>query len=463
LDWKRFNIYDKVIHWFEVIEEVLLRPDVLPCNVYNMDETGTMLSMPKAAKVVINKDNKQGRKGGRINRENVTAIECVSADGRYLNPMIIWPASTHRANWTTHATPGWYFATSEKGSTDSYLSLQWLKQIFDPETQELAGQNPRVLINDGFGTHETLEVLQFCFEKNIILCRLPSHTSHVLQPCDVSVFGPLKNAYRDQLDRLDMGGVGKIGKEHFTYMYSPARAQVLTARNIRSGWSGAGLYPFNPSKVLDKIPKPAPQLTIPINDITEPCPGPQDQMPRTPLTPVSAEALAKLLNTIKQVPDDEASRSYKEKLQQKHIDATRRCIAERDLLQIQNQFLTEINNESKVRRSTKSKIVGRARIMLWEDQEAARAELATKAKEREEQRARKAAKNAEKEAKEAAKEARKATGQKCQQQKKRTKKRKTSPVTADAPEPVAKSPRMDEAYNCVFGEEQRVAPVARMI
>ena len=74
LDWKRFNIYDKVVHWFEVIEKVLLRPDVLPCNVYNMDETGTMLSMPKATKVVINKDNKQGRKGGRINRENVTAI-----------------------------------------------------------------------------------------------------------------------------------------------------------------------------------------------------------------------------------------------------------------------------------------------------------------------------------------------------------------------------------------------------
>jgi hypothetical protein len=84
--------------------------------------------------------------------------------------MIIWPASTHRANWTTHNTPGWYFATSEKGSTDSYISLQWLKLIFDPETKELAGKNPRVLINDGFGTHETLDVLQFCFENNIILC-----------------------------------------------------------------------------------------------------------------------------------------------------------------------------------------------------------------------------------------------------------------------------------------------------
>src|ERR1700731_4483327 len=27
--------------------------------------------------------------------------------------------------------------------------------------------------------------MKFCFEINIILCRLPSHTSHKLQPCDV--------------------------------------------------------------------------------------------------------------------------------------------------------------------------------------------------------------------------------------------------------------------------------------
>lgn len=102
IDWKRFDIYRKTVHWFEVIEQVLCRPDVHPCNVYNMDETGTLLSLPKSAKVVISKDNKKGNRGARINRTNVTAIECVSVDGRYLNPMIIWPASTHCCLKLTH-------------------------------------------------------------------------------------------------------------------------------------------------------------------------------------------------------------------------------------------------------------------------------------------------------------------------------------------------------------------------
>ena len=95
----------------------------------------------------------------------------------------------------------------------------------------------------------------------------------MFQPCDVSVFGPLKNAYRDQLERLNMGDVDTIDKEHFTYMYSPAREKVFTVRNIRSGWSGTGLFPFNPNKILDKIPKSVSQLTTTNNDDMElgPC------------------------------------------------------------------------------------------------------------------------------------------------------------------------------------------------
>ena len=47
MDWKRHenNIYDKIIHWFEVIEEVLQDPAILPENVYNIDETRVMLCM----------------------------------------------------------------------------------------------------------------------------------------------------------------------------------------------------------------------------------------------------------------------------------------------------------------------------------------------------------------------------------------------------------------------------------
>ena len=94
------------MHRFEVIRKVLNNPTMLLENMYNMDETGVMLSKLNSVKVIVSRDNNRGYKGARIKRTTVTAIEYVSADGRYLNPMIIWPALTHRANWTTHPTPG---------------------------------------------------------------------------------------------------------------------------------------------------------------------------------------------------------------------------------------------------------------------------------------------------------------------------------------------------------------------
>ncbi|KAF2175943.1 DDE-domain-containing protein, partial [Zopfia rhizophila CBS 207.26] len=170
--------------------------------------------MLNSVKVLVGKDDTRGYRGARIKRTMITAImardlgsnsiECISADGRCLEPMVIWPASTYRANWTTYPTPGWVYACSDSGFTDSYISLQWLKLVFDPQTRQRASKKPRMLIWDGFiqsfncfGTHETLEIMEFCSRNNITLCRMPSHTSHKLQPCDVGVFAPLKTAYRE--------------------------------------------------------------------------------------------------------------------------------------------------------------------------------------------------------------------------------------------------------------------------
>ena len=403
LDWNRFHIYDKATHWFEVIGKVLQDPAVLLKNVWNMDETGAMLSKPNSVKVLVSRDSKRDYRGARVKRTSITAIECVSAAGGFLDPMIIWPASTHRANWTTHPTPGWHYAYSDKGYTDSYLSLQWLKLVFDPQTRDQANKKPRVLIADGFGTHETLEIMEFCFENNIILCRIPSHTSHKLQPCDVSVFAPLKEAYREQVERLERGCVGTIGKEHFISLYCPAREKALNPRTIRSGWTETGLFPFNPDKVLSDLPKPVAHQTAPLSNVARCGSHTQSQAttPKTPVTPVSAGGVAALHNLIKedvQVVDE----SHKQRLQkhvQKLANATQLSFAERALLFEQKEFLAKINNEAKVRRTTKAKIIGTARVMCYEDLEKARAERAAKDAEKE------AASNARK-AKKAKKESR---------------------------------------------------------
>jgi hypothetical protein len=357
-------------------------PDILDENIYNMDETGVMLSMLGSIKVLTGRKDLRDYRGARVKRTVVTAIECISADGGYLKPMVIWPASTHRSNWTTFPTPGWHYACSESGYTDSEISLEWLTRVFDPQTKERARGKPRLLICDGFGTHETLEVLEYCLANKIRLYRLQSHTSHKLQPCDVAVFAPLKTAYRDAVERLERGGVNTIGKQHFTSLYSRAREAAFTRRNILAGWSKSGLIPLNPQRVLKDMEKPSSDTVDAAGAMTLIPRDPQHEYPAptvapiTPITPVTAEAFASLRDLILERNSHALSDAERQNLQrhlQKLTKAGQASIARGALQQEQIEFLHEINNEAKARRSTKSHVLGKAKVMSYEDLEAARA------------------------------------------------------------------------------------------
>jgi hypothetical protein len=59
IDWKchKNNIYPESAEWFEVIEKVLQDPAILSENVYNMNETGVMLSKVGSVKVFVDRDD----------------------------------------------------------------------------------------------------------------------------------------------------------------------------------------------------------------------------------------------------------------------------------------------------------------------------------------------------------------------------------------------------------------------
>ncbi|KAF1924139.1 CENP-B protein, partial [Didymella exigua CBS 183.55] len=154
------------------------------------------------------------------NREWVTAIAAINAAGWSVPPFLIFAGQYHLSAWYEEAEipRDWVIAVSDNGWTNNKLGVEWLKHFNAHTKTRVVGARrllPRVLICDGFGSHETLEILEFCLTNNIILCRLPSHTSHKLQPCNVGPFAPLKTAYRDQVERLSRGGVDVVGKEHF--------------------------------------------------------------------------------------------------------------------------------------------------------------------------------------------------------------------------------------------------------
>ncbi|GAM43547.1 hypothetical protein TCE0_051f18448 [Talaromyces pinophilus] len=341
IDWKRdgSQIEDKVRHWFAIIGRELADPAVLPENVYNMDETGILLSVLNSLKVLVSKDDLRKHRGTAVKRTLITAIECISADGRALHPLIIWPAATHRSSWTTHPTPGWHFACSKTGYTNTEISLYWVQHVFDPQTRDRAGDRPRLLICDGFGTHESPEVLKFCFANRIIL--------------------PLKTAYRAQVEQACRAGVSTIGKPHFTYLYDRARKEALTPRNIRSAWSRSGLLPFDPSRVLREFQTSLSEIQTKIA-VDHP-----NKSPHRCRTPTTSDHLVSLQSEVEQ--DTQSLDSACKHRLQKLGRAAAQVFAERALLLEENRVLFEQNNEKTCRQSSGTTVVGHAKVMSYED------------------------------------------------------------------------------------------------
>ncbi|RPB04340.1 hypothetical protein L873DRAFT_1667036, partial [Choiromyces venosus 120613-1] len=58
-----------------------------------------------------------------------------------------------------------------------------------------------ILLFNGHNLHVNINFLEYYIENRVIPICLLLHTSHHLQPLNVSVFSPYKHAYRAELQR----------------------------------------------------------------------------------------------------------------------------------------------------------------------------------------------------------------------------------------------------------------------
>jgi hypothetical protein len=215
----------------------------------------------------------------------VTVIECVGSSSIVVPPLIIFKSGHNQAEWYTDPIlpSDWSITHSPKGWTSDELGLQWLEKIFEPFTRPLTVGAYRLLILDGHSSHLTPEFDQACEKNNIIACCLPAHSSHLLQPLDVGVFSVLKRLYGTAVESRIRIGLHHVDKSDFLAMLLSVRLQTYTIQNIKSGFSHAGIVPYEPQKVLS-------QLQIVIHEATPVPSRPSTSSSRTwsPKTPYNA-------------------------------------------------------------------------------------------------------------------------------------------------------------------------------
>jgi len=139
-------------------------------------------------------------------REFVTIIEGVCADGTVLNPTIIFKAEKCIAEWFQRVQgipENILFRRSQNGWTDEKMAMEYLRRNFGPNSipAEKAMRQFRLLLFDGHSSYVNIKFLEYAIAHQIIpFCLLP-HTTHRLQPLDISIFSPYKHQYQRELTR----------------------------------------------------------------------------------------------------------------------------------------------------------------------------------------------------------------------------------------------------------------------
>ena len=244
---------ETVQRWFDLVARTIKDYNIRQEDVYNMDEKGYAMGIGGKAKVVVSRHDPYAFQTQCGSREWVSTIECISADGRILNHFLIFKGVNYKKDWFKVLENG-AICMSDTGWTNNAIGMQWFEKIFDRLTPPKG--EFRLLFMDGHDSHIQTPVIRHCVSQKIIPLCLPPHTTHILQPLDVVFFQPLAQAYRRELEaHTNFGADYHIDKCDFIKLYQAAKQQIARPEVIASAWAKAGLFPLEPSIVLDKLPK----------------------------------------------------------------------------------------------------------------------------------------------------------------------------------------------------------------
>ena len=239
---------------FEEYRVARLERGIVDEDTWNMDETGFRIGCGRDHWVMTLHKIEEIHLHDPDNRTYITSAECVSAMGVVIPSMLIFPGILILQRWCQENDlhGGTLLSTSDSGYSNDVLALQWLVHYdhFSKKTQVGAW---RMLILDGYGSHLTLEFLDYATEHNIVLFRLPPHSTHKTQPLDVGCFQPFKHYHSEAVDHSVRQGNSEFGKLDFLSAFQEMHDLTFTKSTIVSAWKHTGLVPFNPAIVLDKI------------------------------------------------------------------------------------------------------------------------------------------------------------------------------------------------------------------
>ncbi|KAJ8028012.1 Pogo transposable element with KRAB domain [Holothuria leucospilota] len=239
-----------VSSYFKELEEIFNKYDLKekPHLIYNIDETGFQYEHEPQLVVA-----KRGQKVNNIvtDRGDITTVLAAgNAIGQAIPPYFIFKGQRLSSDLKTGTLPGSGFRMTRSGWSNGEVFMDYIQNHITKYMPSRSDNDHVLFLYDGHKSHISLPLIEFALTQKIILFVLPPHTSHILQPLDVSVFGPLKRCFHSECQRYMHQNPGeRITRYQVGQLISRAYQKSFTSQNLISAFRKTGVFPFNPTTV----------------------------------------------------------------------------------------------------------------------------------------------------------------------------------------------------------------------
>ena len=132
------------------------------------------------------------------NRENITVLGAVCADGKACPPLIVFKGQRVQSTWVgKNAIRETRYAATENGWMTTTVFENFFEQFV--EYARAHTDRPILVFFDGHTSHTSKKTRKLAKDRNIELIKFPAHCTDLLQPLDVGCFAPLKGYYETKL------------------------------------------------------------------------------------------------------------------------------------------------------------------------------------------------------------------------------------------------------------------------
>jgi hypothetical protein len=250
---------EKTDKWYSSFREFLSLKGLIdkPTRIWNADETG--FSMGSTSGKVIGPTRAEHptqvpHLSGGHSKQRLTVMFCGSADGTMMPPFFVYPEPKPRGyNPMTGALYGSDIAYTKKG----WMDAPTFEKFLDHFHKYAGEERPVLLLIDSVSSHISSTAFELASKRGIELYRIVVNATHLMQPLDVGVFGPLKQRWHQVVRTHTRNSPGTpISKENFAEKLKEAFLLFYKPLTIINAFRSSGIYPVDSNVITKEQVKP---------------------------------------------------------------------------------------------------------------------------------------------------------------------------------------------------------------